>query len=344
MNNSVKIKKAIPDILLWSLLCVLIICGIFNTRNIALLNTPYSLRYETNQITGQAAFNARKFAAQSDNEHAFWPTFWRESTAEITGEHGAQKAKTIFYSGDSSLVWQADFLYGMAPGTIDNIGCAISEPLALRLWGSTDVLGKTVLIDGHERIVRGVFKSIHELALVSFTYDDTSESWNVVELTGGTPNITRNDALSFAIQSGLGNPDYVLTSIEPIFIATILPIIPLLIISIYALILIYKYLRKYHKPISKIAPFLLLIVIALILPFALERLPSSIIPTRWSDFSFWSAQIAQTQMNTREFLTATPTLRDTESSLVLLQQLAIGFTSSICAIIICFKQSAKSNK
>ena len=340
MSNSSKIKRAIPDILLWSLLCVLIISGVLNTHTISLLNTPFSLRYETNIITGQAAYNARKFSARSDNGHAFWPTFWCEGTAEFTSEHRTHRAKTIFYSGDASLVWQADFLYGMAPGTTDNIGCAISEALAHRLWGSTDVLGKTVLVDGQKRIVRGVFKGTHELALVSFTYEDTSENWAVVELAGGAPNATRNDALSFAIQSGLGSPDYILTNREPIFIATVLPVVPLVIISIYVLILIHNYLRKYHTQISKMAPFLLLIVIALILPFALERLPGNIIPTRWSDFSFWSALIAQNQMNTREFLIATPTLRDLESSLVLLQQLAIGVASSLCAIIICFKQSA----
>lgn len=344
MINSEKIKKAILDILLWGLLCVLIIGGMLNVRNITSLSTPFSLRYETNAICGQTAFNARKFAAQNDNEHAFWPTFRRESIAEFTGPHITHYAKTIFYSGDAALAWPVDFLHGTPPGTTDNIGCAVSEALAHRLWGSADVLGKTVLVDGHERIVRGVFKGNHELALVSFTYENTTESWNIVELTKNYPNTTRNDALSFAIQSGLGSPDYILTKNEPIFIAAILPIIPLLIISIYVLILICKYLRKYHKPISRVIPFLLLIGIALILPFILERLPGSIIPTQWSDFSFWSALIAQNQSNTREFLTATPTLRDVESSLILLRQLTIAFTSSLCAAIICFRQSAATKR
>lgn len=329
-------KSKIMTILLWCIFGTLLTIGFIEANAIARFPGA-SLRY-SEPITGQAAHNARQYSIANIEHDTFWPTFWHQSTAELSAGARTAQTNSISFSGDAALVWPARYITGSAPSSIDSNGIAVSEALAHRLWGSTDIVGIPVYVDEAPRIVRGVFEGTAELALLSFHIEDISQSWTVVELSGGAPHPTRNNAESFAIASGLGRPDYVLMR-GAISLARMMSILPLLIPAVYALALLIGSTRKYFRAVSKPIIFTGFILFAILLPLLLNALPPWLIPTHWSDFSFWSSLLQQANNSLREFLSINPMLRDVEMKIHLLRQAGIMVVSVCLSIIICVRLS-----
>ena len=335
-------KRIIFDILLWCLLAVLLVVGFLNSSAVRLY-PPVSLRYDT-PISGQTAYKARQYSVQNSENETFWPTFWREDTATLKSELASIKAGSISFSGESALVWPAEYLTGTAPGAVDITGCAISSALAWRLWGSADVVGKPVDIDGEIRIVRGIFGYDKDLVLLSYSFEDTSQDWNAAELSGGKAYATRSDAESFAMISGLGKPDAIIMGSGLRFLSSGMALLPLIIVAVYAIIFIVVYFARSSVYTGRILLITVLIVFAIGLPLLLNLLPPWLIPSRWSDFSFWANLKQQITDNLREFLAASPGSRDVESRLLIIKQAGIAMISACCAIIVCFRLSGSREK
>jgi len=312
-------------IILWCVLCILLILGLTEANAIRRFSAT-SLRY-TAPISGQAAYRSRQYAI--DNPETFWSTFWSETTVPISTPYRETHTRAIKFSGDAALVWHAKYLTGSAPSSLDGNGIAVSEALAHNLWGSTDIVGMTVLVNEEERTVRGVFQGNTELALISFHIEDTFQSWNGAELS---ENLTRRDAESFALVSGLGIPDYILTC-GVIALADFMSLFPFIIIGAYVLVTLAKFVRKQFSFSTQIF-IAALIPVAVFLPFLLNALPPWLIPTYWSDFSFWSSLFSQAGDSVREFLSTPPTLRDVELRIHLLRQTGILFLSACCSALI----------
>jgi len=318
-------------VFLWCIFAALLILG-FNQANAISQFSTLSLRYQT-PINGQAAQRARQYAINS--YETFWPTFWYENRAILTVGRGDIQSSVISFSGNAHLVWNAEYIAGSAPSSLDSNGIAISKALAHSLWGSIDIIGLSVNINGETRTVRGVFSGNTELALLPFHINDTTQHWTGVELYGS--GTTFLDAENFAIASGLGRPDYVLTGGVAAF-AGFLAVLPLLFPAIYALVLIIKFVRRYYSKWGVPLLFVTLMVFAIFLPSLLNVLPDWLIPTRWSDFSFWSLLFNQAEAGFREFLSVPPRLRDIELKIKLLRLIAISFVSICCGLLVCFRQ------
>jgi hypothetical protein len=326
-------KSNIINLLLWLVFGILLVTG-FREANMISRFSKISMRYET-AVSGQAAFRAREYSIDKD----YWPTFWRESPVVLSVGRGEIHSDAILFSGDAHLIWHAEYIKGSAPGSTDNIGIAVSEALAHRLWGSLNIIGQGAEADGEHRIVRGIFRGDSELALLSFDIDDTSQYWTGAELYGETTHF--GSAETFAAASGLGTPDYLLTG-GVISFASLLAALPLLIPLTYALILIIKYVRQYYP--KRVMPlfFAGLLLFALFLPVLLDALPDWLVPARWSDFSFWSSALKQSGDNLREFLSVTPTLRDVELKLRLLKLIGITFLSACSGLACVFYKELRS--
>jgi len=327
-------RASLVSILLWCAFGFLLVVG-FRESNIIGGFSGISLRYET-PINGLAAHRARQYSIT--NGETFWLTFWQEGSAFLSVGRGEVYSNSISFSGDAALVWPAEYTAGSAPGSLDNNGVAVSEGLAHRLWGSTDIVGQGVEVNGEKRAVRGVFRGDANLVLLSFGIEDTSHSWSGIELSGGEAHATRGDAEIFALASGLGRPDYILMGGAMAF-ARFMSIAPLFIPIIYALVTIAKFIRRHYSWFG--VPLLIagLIVFAVLLPALLERLPGWVIPTHWSDFSFWSSLLRQGGEGLREFLSADPGLRDVELRMHLLRLMGISFLSIFCGLAVCFRWS-----
>jgi len=312
----------------------LLILGIVNAN--ALREYPsVSLRYAA-PFSGQAAYQARLYAIRQGEENAFWPTFWHEVGASFESEYVKVNAKSIFYSGDAAQVWPARYLSGTAPGVTDGVGCAVSTALAFALWGGSDVLGTAVEVDGKTRIVRGIFEGEDMVALLSVSDEDTSQPFSAVELSGGLEAPTRSDVASFAAASGLGAPTSVLLG-SPAMLAQFLAILPLIVLFVYGLVLLAVWMRN-HPAARRGVLLVAFLGFAVLLPGLLDLLPDHLIPTRWSDFSFWGGQMKQIGNDLREYLTATPKLRDLEYKILAFKQIGIAFLSVCAVLCICLRR------
>jgi len=278
-----------------------------------------SLRYNT-PISGTAAFRARQHSIENTAGYTFWPTFWHQCTAVISTNIRETNAHAISFSGDAKLVWPATYINGTAPSAVDARGIAVSHALAHRLWGSVNIIGLPVYVNGTPRFVRGVFEGDIELALVSFHIEDTTPSFSAVELAGGNP--TRTNVENYATTSGLGRPHNLLLG-SPVTFARVLAIIPLFIPGMYLLVLTVKFAKAYFPQGGVVVIFTVLLLLAIFLPTLLDALPLWLIPTRWSDFAFWSGLVNDGNYALRSFLSVSPTLRDVELKLLLIRQVGI---------------------
>lgn len=336
----INIKQFLMDALLWCALAVFVILSVINVS--ALRAYPLtSIRYET-PFSGKIAYQARQYSVEHIDDETFWPTFWHETQASIEGEYSSTNAACILFSGDATLVWPAQYLTGTAPGATDGAGCAVSSSLAWELWGGTDVVGKEVVIDDEARTVRGVFKGDDLLALVSVRDEDTTQSFTAVELSGGPSSITRSNVKSFASAAGLGSPGNILMGM-PVSLASALTALPLFILALYGFSLCIARLRTRPAAIQG-SLLLALIVFAVFLPGLLDMLPGWMIPTRWSDFSFWGDLVSQIGNDLREYLLLNPKLRDVQYKVLLLKQAGIAFLSVGCALSICFRWHSKRQR
>lgn len=283
-----------------------------------------SLRYNV-PISGQTAFHARQYSIQNSYQNeTFWPTFWHQSAATLASPIREVHSSTILFSGDANLVWHATYLLGTAPSAIDDHGIAISYSLAHNLFGSISVIGKQVYANGTPRYIRGVFEGQTDLALLSFHIENTSQYFTAVELTGR--HLSRTNIQHYVITSALGMPNFILM---PMSISRVMAFAPLLIPIIYLLVSMIKFTRRYKTPII----FVCATVFAALLPFLLNLIPPQLIPTHFSDFSFWSNLLRQTGDDLRQLLSVNPTLRDIEKKIHLLQQAGIFFIT-VCAGIL----------
>ena len=325
-------KSIAARILLWCAFAVLLILGFMEAGAISRFNGA-SLRFNT-PINGDTAYRARQYSINNIEQIPFWPTFWREDRTTLAAGARTAQADSISFSGDAALVWPGEFLTGSAPSSIDIRGIAVSVPLAHSLWGSTDIIGMHVYVNEKPRIVWGVFEGAAEFALISYHIEDTSQYWTAVELSGGTPNPTRNVAETFALMSGLGRPDYVLMG-GAMALARFMALFPILIPAVYLLTLLVGFIKKYYPSAFTPMIFAGFILLAVLLPILLNALPPWIIPTHWSDFSFWSQLSRQVNTGIREFLSVPPMLRDIELRIHLLRQTGLLVLSICCGIVVC---------
>ncbi|MCL2372656.1 MAG: hypothetical protein FWC78_04560 [Defluviitaleaceae bacterium] len=328
------IKSKIVTVLLWCLLAALLVVGLRGAAEISRFSN-ISLRF-SQPICGQTAHRTRQYSIECNGYNQFWPTFWHEGSAEFSAGVRTVQASAISYSGNAALVWPGRYVAGSAPSSVDGNGVAVSEALAHSLWGSIDIVGMLVYVDDAPRIVRGVFEANGELALLSFHIEDTQQSWTAIELEGGTQHPTRSHAESFAIASGLGRPDYMLMG-GVITLARFMPILPLIIAAIHLLVMLIGFMGKYYPAARMPVVFVGFILFAIAVPFLLNSLPPWIIPTHWSDFIFWQELLQQANAGLREFLGATPMLRDVELRLGLLKQAVVMVVALCVCVYICAK-------
>ena len=330
-----RISPYLARVLLWCAMAALLI---WSAENVSALRqySAVSLRYHE-PFCGQTAYQLRKSAIERETENAFWPTFWHETRARVEVEFRTVEAPCILYSGDASLVWPAKYLSGAAPGVTDGTGCAISSALSQELWGGIDVVGKTIKVDGAERVVRGVFEGDQPLALLSFRDENTGQSFTAIELSGGPSSPNRIDAELFVMSAGLGRPDSILIG-TPVIIASAMSALPLLILFVYLLARLLLRLRE-RPVVIYVVMFSLFFGIALFLPGILDALPSWVIPSRLSDFSFWGAMAQQIGDDLHEYLSLAPQMRDVIYTIQFYKQIGATFLSVICALSLCFQNT-----
>ena len=268
---------------IWFLLqCVLLALAVFAafraSEQARLWYTAVSLRY--NQPLPAALAAAAK--QQMEQAGGVNLSFWAEQTVPASSMTRSAEAKQILFDGEAMLACPAQYIYGKVPVRAGE--CAVSSAAAEALWGARNVIGLEVTISEKTCTVVGVFSGSDRILLNPGTGDWTAAELHSIPSGADGWKYGRD----YAMQFGLPQPDQVLWGSGFAYLASVLPWLPLLFCGFWAAAFFLRWLwnRSYTAFLLTLTG--LAFAFVLLLPRQLSGLPAWLIPTKWSDFSFWS--------------------------------------------------------
>lgn len=310
-NNSIHYRvlavTAILTAFVWCMACSFYSTAMDSCKSI-------SVRWKNGGISPSALLGQQNYAKKDGLTDQPEVTLWQVYSArEITdGYLHNTTANVIVVFGDCEDITSESMLFGAFPSKSDTQGCAVSSGLAFSLWGSTQVLGVQVKIEGELFCVRGVFeddnarvfrqakagsnKTLSNMQLIfpgGGTREDAERYLTAANFTGGTildlPLMGRGFSILFR-----------------------LPAIVLAFGIIARLIMRAKKLWHYPVWLVSYLPLALAALTGLMFCIDLPEIPSSFIPSKWSDFEFWKTLFFNHWRNFTKWISAAPTFRDKE--------------------------------
>lgn len=206
---------------------------------------------------------------------------WSENSGEgvrVSENTSSYLASVIRVKGDVSLLFHGNRL--LAEG--DTAGCLLSRPLAMGLFGSTAVTGLSVLLNGATYTVRGVVDETEALMVTAVPFDDRDFQFSSLSLPNGT------EPSEFLIRHSLSGRTQNFSLIRDIS-QLFLIFLPFS----FTVLLVWHFVKRglHSRKWEMVSWFFMaaLLLIGLISVAAkLFQFPETMIPDRWSNFSFWS--------------------------------------------------------
>ncbi len=276
---------------------------------------PYSFRYSEAFSSSQIQA-ARSFQKSSDGS-PYSMTLWNETKEVLKTDLHSADAQVIVYSGDVATIFPAVYIQGTAPGAADTDGCAVSEAIAWDLFGSTDIVGQTLLIGDRSAQIRGVFQSQFNLVLIVARETDALKN---AELAGAPAGDSREMAIAYVTSAGLGAPDQICTGKTWGEVFVTLCSVPVLLALVWLLVIGFRMSLHLSTWLRAVSWFVAALVFAFLLPYLLGQLPSWLLPAQWSNLGFWPDLVSTLNERLNETLALVPTTRD-----VLTKRWAIAF-------------------
>jgi len=253
-------------------------------------------------------------------------TLWAEHAAQTlkAGEDASARAPVLELYGLAEDACSAAPVRGAFPARGDPRGCAVSEGAAFALWGGGNVLGQSVLWEGRTYYVQGVLKGEEALMVVQQSAEAQAPMPNMqLRFASGGSRQAAEEFLSRTDFRGAQLLDMPLAGWLLRFIA----FLPALFMGIWMLArLLLEALRmrldsRGRKDLPKFLRRLpLLLALGAADVFLITRgpkLPAALIPSAWSDFSFWSDLTSNASQRVKDWL-AYPLGRDIELLFALL--------------------------
>ncbi len=314
-------KGALAGLLLW-----LMYIAFEQAALVAFLLPTVSIRFDLPLTQAQMA-TARSYAEQYDG---LYLTFWTERTVFVQNHLRSAQAQQITFDGNADLAYPAEYAFGRAPLNQEPETCAVSTGFAWALWGSEEVVGLTVTAEDATCTVVGVFPEDQPLIL-----RPDREGFTVAELQ----DIPAGEdgyrfASTFSLSCGLGTPDEILWGSGFGGWVQALPWLCLILVGLRLVVISLKELKRRLPFRLGTWCLMLAFFLVLLLPALLETLPPWLIPSRWSDFSFWG-RLAETLWDRcYDFLALTPQLRDVQVKIATVKALA----ASLCVLAVSVKR------
>lgn len=240
---------------------------------------------------------------------------WGQKSAVIVtaADYSASaEVDAVYIDGNASLAINANFIEGQSPAAGDNTGCAIDEKTAMNVFGSTNIIGCAIKIDEVYMEVRGVFSSNGERGLAlcpaSLLGDETKMHALAFLLFPGGARTESEQAETLMLYGGLSDSksndhdfEYELINWCKGLASNICQII-----FLSALLYMLRHVLSnfvFPFPAGSVCAVYRIILAAL--GFRLlyaSPPPTSMLPTRWSDFAFWPELLIQCRASMEGFL------------------------------------------
>lgn len=235
-------------------------------------------------VTGRQLEALRSALRQEDGASALVPAFWSQAEGSAESRWETCGITAILYCGEYDAVYPAVLLEGRFPAAQENGKCAVSTAAAWQLWGSEDVLGQELEIEGYIYRVCGLFRSSASLALCGESLD---HGFSNIEFWGGYAAPPVETVQQLLRAAGIAQQ-----------VTLYFPFPWMAALTAYALcpagLVLLAAARTLGGRVRRGCPketcwFVLggAFLLALVLPALLRLLPPWITPARWSDFSYW---------------------------------------------------------
>lgn len=309
-------RKKLTRLLLW--LCYLLLTALAFRAAASLqrLLPGYSLRFAA-PVTAAQARALREAAAEGDFEPVFWGL--RQGAAADGGLRCVQAEELLVWGEPAGAAAPGQLIDGGWPSAKDPVGCAVSDSLAWKLWGSGQAVGMELELDGWRCVVRGVFADKTARVVHQQPQEQGETPFTAVELLPRGQNTSLEQAQRFAQGAGLVPS----AAADGPVLAAAASLAALLPAAVGALWCAARLFGQVCRPLSpaqrQLLGFALLLALALALPALLRLLPPALVPARWSDFSFWGQLWRQLEEGVQRWFSLTPTARDVAAKWGLLQ-------------------------
>lgn len=270
--------KRIWFLLKWVLLALAVFAAFRTSEQARLRYTAVSLRYNR-PLPAALAAAAKQQMVKAGGVNL---TFWAEQTVPASSMTRSAEAKQILFDGEAMLACPAQYIYGKVPVRAGE--CAVSSAAAEALWGAQNVVGLEVTISEKTCTVVGVFTGSDKILLNPGTGDWTAAELHSIPSGADGWKYGRD----YSMQVGLPQPDQVLWGSGFAYLASVLPWLPLLFCGLWAAAFFLRWLWNRSHTAFLLTLTGLAFAFVLLLPRLLSGLPAWLIPTKWSDVSFWS--------------------------------------------------------
>lgn len=235
-------------------------------------------------VTGRQLEALRSALRQEDGASALVPAFWSQAEGSAESRWETCGITAILYCGEYDAVYPAVLLEGRFPAAQENGKCAVSTAAAWQLWGSEDVLGQELEIEGDIYRVCGLFRSSASLALCGESLD---HGFSNIEFWGGYAAPPVETVQQLLRAAGIAQQVTLYFPFPWIAALTAYALCPAGLVLLAAARTLGGRVRRGCP--KETCWFVLggAFLLALVLPALLRLLPPWITPARWSDFSYW---------------------------------------------------------
>lgn len=322
---------------LWCIACSFYSTAISHCKSVSI---KWDTEWEKGGVSPSALMRQQTYARQdgagNQPEATLWQIYPKQEIQASDKKKISVNVVAIF--GNCEDIASSGLIAGAYPARSDESGCAVSTGLAFSLWGSVNVIGMPVKVEGRQFYVRGIFDG-EEPRLYLQAQAESKEPLTNMQLTftGLSTGERANQYLSSA-----GFPVGMILDLT--LFAWVLEIIFRLPAIILALGILGRVIRQgkmlWGYP-ALLAVYLLVafcIVAGLWFCMDLPKIPSDLIPTRWSDFKFWKNIFEEQGKNLIAWMSAAPAFRDMELWIAsfmaaLLSVCASAFTAAAAMLV-----------
>ena len=314
-------KKATIDLFLIFILVTCIAYGIkykdnYNGKALAEFNIE-NMNMKAKSI--EEIINSKK-----DDTYLF--TALREEKGTITNKqfNKSKESNIVEITGNSSLLFNSTILF-----MDDKKGCLIDKSVAYALFGSYDVKGMEIDIEGKSYTIRDVLNNEDGIVVIQSNPEKEMELL-VLDITNKDERYIENFSTKYGFENNYTTNKFYKEISN--LISLILPLIIEFMIIINMLKLIKSQKNKLIKKIILIMLLFVFIYFFYLIVNVKFKINYNIIPNEWSDFDYWGEMITDYYQRNRELLFKKKYSMD----ILLIDDMIKSIFCSIIAIIVFF--------
>jgi len=218
-------------------------------------------------------------------------TLWVQYAAQniSDGDENSVRSAVLELYGSCEDLRSDRYLSGGAPAKGSTKTCAVSQGAAFALWGSVNVTGKSLAWGEQEYTVQGVFKGEDSFIIVQAEPESKTLFPNMqlrLANNGG-----RQAAAEFLARTNFGSPQLLDMPLLG-WAFGLLASLPALLIGLWLPARLIAHGLRLRKQPRKLLYFVgPAVLVSAMDIFLLSRgggVPAALIPSRWSDFDYWS--------------------------------------------------------